>query len=98
MSPGASSIEARHPDEKEGDMRALTDGRRIGLALVCATAALGVGGCATDTNGRNGGESAYANPRPGQLGHRAHEEWQGAYPSLESQRSFKVTGHIAPPA
>src|SRR5215467_14414431 len=29
------------------------------------------------------------NPRPGQPGHRSHEEWQGAYPTPESIRKFK---------
>jgi hypothetical protein len=38
-----------------------------------------------------------SNPRPGQLGHRSHEEWQGQYPSLENLQAFKVTGKIAPP-
>jgi hypothetical protein len=37
------------------------------------------------------------NPRPGQPGHRPHEEWEGAYPTLTSQKEFEVLGAFSPP-
>ena len=42
--------------------------------------------------------AARPNPRPGQIGHRGHEEWQGEYPSLKALDSLKVTARLAPPA
>jgi hypothetical protein len=65
------------------------------LAWMCL-GALGVAGCASQKAAEKSQEE-FVNPRPGQPGHRAHEEWQGQYPSLESLRSFKVTRTIAPP-
>ncbi|HVE84151.1 MAG TPA: hypothetical protein VND93_14940 [Myxococcales bacterium] len=58
--------------------------------------ALLLAGCASQQAAEKPAE--FVNPRPGQPGHRAHEEWQGQYPSLESLRAFKVTRTIAPPA
>jgi hypothetical protein len=37
------------------------------------------------------------NPRPGQTGHRPHKEWQGAFPTLETAKDFKVVSVIKPP-
>lgn len=36
-------------------------------------------------------------PRPGQKGHRTHKEWQGAYPTIDSQSDFTVVRTFAPP-
>lgn len=42
-------------------------------------------------------QDQYANPRPGQPGHREHVEWQGAFPTLEALKGFKVIRSIKPP-
>ena len=35
-------------------------------------------------------ETESVNPRPGQPGHRYHEEWQGDYPTPGSEKNFRV--------
>lgn len=42
-------------------------------------------------------QKADTNPRPGQPGHKPHKEWQGAYPTREALKNFKVVKTIRPP-
>src|SRR5436190_8324919 len=74
-------------------MRRFIDQRCV-KALAVLTVAGAIGGCAHRSSGV---ASADNNPRPGAVGHRAHEEWQGSYPSVDSQRAFRVVRTIKPP-
>ena len=42
-------------------------------------------------------EDGTANPRPGEPGHAIHEEWQGEYPSPQSQQQFQVVRSVPLP-
>ena len=65
-----------------------------GVALSVGLFATTAAGCAHQ---QPTAQAAAENPRPGASGHRAHEEWQGSYPSLDSQKAFRVVNVIAPP-
>ena len=68
----------------------------IGLFLTMAVVSVPLQ-AEPDTPAKTGASKLeYANPRPGAAGHRAHIEWQGAYPKLGA-KNLKVVGTMRPP-
>lgn len=72
----------------------------IGLFLTAAVVSLPVWAEKKSAQSGQGAAKAsereYANPRPGAPGHRAHIEWQGAYPKLGA-KNLKVVATLRPP-